>query len=57
MGQAFGDDSFLVLPHPEVAQFYAARAANPDRWLGQMNGLQVEAGRPAPRSLTSAADP
>lgn len=44
--QAFGDDSFLVLPHPEVAQFYAARAADPDRWLGQMNGLQVKLGVP-----------
>lgn len=44
--QAFGDDRFLVLPHPEVAQFYAARAADPDRWLGQMNGLQVKLGVP-----------
>lgn len=39
--QAFGDDRFLVLPHPEVAQFFAARAGDPDRWLAQMNGLQV----------------
>jgi short-subunit dehydrogenase len=44
--QAFGDDRFLVLPHPEVAQFYAARASDPDRWLAQMNGLQVKLGVP-----------
>ncbi|MFE1774710.1 SDR family oxidoreductase [Streptomyces sp. NPDC059008] len=31
---------FLVLPHPEVADYYAARAADPDRWLGGMNHLQ-----------------
>jgi NAD(P)-dependent dehydrogenase (short-subunit alcohol dehydrogenase family) len=31
---------FLILPHPEVAQMYAGRAADPDRWLGGMNKLQ-----------------
>ncbi|MFG2289079.1 SDR family oxidoreductase [Streptomyces sp. NPDC048595] len=31
---------FLVLPHPEVADYYAARATDPDRWLGGMNHLQ-----------------
>jgi NAD(P)-dependent dehydrogenase (short-subunit alcohol dehydrogenase family) len=44
--QAFGDDRFLVLPHPEVAQFYAARASDPDRWLGQMNWMHVKLGVP-----------
>ncbi|WP_455358095.1 SDR family oxidoreductase [Streptomyces sp. SYSU K21746] len=33
-------DRFLILPHPEVAGFYAARATDPDRWLGNMNHLQ-----------------
>ncbi|SFF32378.1 Short-chain dehydrogenase [Actinacidiphila alni] len=33
-------DRFLILPHPEVAGYYAARAAEPDRWLGGMNSLQ-----------------
>lgn len=33
-------DKFMILPHPEVADFYAARAADPDRWLGGMNKLQ-----------------
>jgi NAD(P)-dependent dehydrogenase (short-subunit alcohol dehydrogenase family) len=30
---------FLILPHPEVAAMYAARAADPDRWLRGMNKL------------------
>jgi NAD(P)-dependent dehydrogenase (short-subunit alcohol dehydrogenase family) len=34
------DDRFLVLPHPEVAGYYAARAADPDRWLAGMRRLQ-----------------
>lgn len=34
------DDRFLVLPHPEVGGYYAARAADPDRWLAGMRKLQ-----------------
>ena len=34
------DGGFLILPHPEVAGYYAARAADPDRWQGQMRKLQ-----------------
>jgi NAD(P)-dependent dehydrogenase (short-subunit alcohol dehydrogenase family) len=30
---------FLVLPHPEVAEMYAGRAADPDRWLAGMRRL------------------
>lgn len=37
---AIVDDRFLVLPHPEVAAYYAARAARPEAWLGGMNRLQ-----------------
>jgi NAD(P)-dependent dehydrogenase (short-subunit alcohol dehydrogenase family) len=33
-------DRFLVLPHPEVAGYYQARAADPDRWMTNMNHLQ-----------------
>jgi len=33
------DGRFLILPHPEVAGFYAGRAADPDRWLRGMNKL------------------
>ncbi|MFF7205036.1 SDR family oxidoreductase [Streptomyces sp. NPDC008141] len=42
------NDRFLILPHPEVAEFYQARAATPERWLGGMNHIQrkwEEAGR------------
>ncbi|MEU3408629.1 SDR family NAD(P)-dependent oxidoreductase [Streptomyces sp. NPDC006670] len=31
---------FLILPHPEVADYYAGRASDPERWLGAMNHLQ-----------------
>jgi NAD(P)-dependent dehydrogenase (short-subunit alcohol dehydrogenase family) len=34
------DDTFLVLPHPEVAGYYAARATDTDRWLAGMRRLQ-----------------
>ncbi|MEW1832019.1 SDR family oxidoreductase [Streptomyces sp. NPDC088196] len=34
------EDRFLVLPHPEVAGYYQARAAEPDRWLTTMNHIQ-----------------
>ena len=41
------DERFLILPHPEVAEFYTNRASEPDRWLGGMNKLQrlLEDGR------------
>jgi NAD(P)-dependent dehydrogenase (short-subunit alcohol dehydrogenase family) len=38
--EALGDDRFLVLPHPEVAGYYAARAHDTDAWLAGMNRLQ-----------------
>jgi NAD(P)-dependent dehydrogenase (short-subunit alcohol dehydrogenase family) len=31
---------FLILPHPVVAKYYAARAADPDRWHDGMRKLQ-----------------
>lgn len=34
------DEHFLVFPHPEVAGYYAARAADTDRWLAGMRRLQ-----------------
>jgi NAD(P)-dependent dehydrogenase (short-subunit alcohol dehydrogenase family) len=34
------DGRFLILPHPEVAEMYAGRAAEPDRWRAGMNQLQ-----------------
>ncbi len=32
---------FLILPHPEVAGYYAGRAADPDAWLASMQRNQV----------------
>ncbi|MFD0527710.1 SDR family oxidoreductase [Kitasatospora arboriphila] len=37
---AITEERFLILPHPEVADYYAARATTPDRWIGGMNHLQ-----------------
>ena len=34
------DERFLILPHPEVAGYYTARATDTDAWLGGMNRLQ-----------------
>jgi NAD(P)-dependent dehydrogenase (short-subunit alcohol dehydrogenase family) len=38
--KALEGESFLILPHPEVADYYRLRAADPDRWLGGMNKMQ-----------------
>lgn len=40
VSRAVQEDRFLILPHPEVAEYYAARAQDTDRWLGGMNRLQ-----------------
>ncbi len=37
---SLAEDPFLVLPHPEVADYYLARATDTDRWLGGMRRLQ-----------------
>ncbi|MCY7394757.1 MAG: SDR family oxidoreductase [Nocardioides sp.] len=42
---ALDDDRFLVLPHPEVAGYYTARATDPDRWLAGMRRLQTKVDR------------
>lgn len=34
------DDRFLILPHPEVKDYYALRATDTDRWLAGMRKLQ-----------------
>ncbi|MCZ0990018.1 SDR family oxidoreductase [Streptomyces diastatochromogenes] len=38
--QGIEEDRFLILPHPEVAEYYQARATTPDRWLAGMNRVQ-----------------
>lgn len=30
------EERFLILPHPEVAKYWARKAADPDRWLAAM---------------------
>ncbi|NKZ00109.1 SDR family oxidoreductase [Nocardiopsis alborubida] len=35
------DGRFLILPHPQVADHYAARADDTDRWLSGMRRLQA----------------
>ncbi|MCF3129936.1 SDR family oxidoreductase [Streptomyces olivochromogenes] len=38
--RGMAEDRFLILPHPEVAEYYQARATVPDRWLTSMNHIQ-----------------
>jgi NAD(P)-dependent dehydrogenase (short-subunit alcohol dehydrogenase family) len=35
------DERFLILPHPTVAEYWAKKAARPDRWLSQMEKLST----------------
>ena len=35
-----GDESFLILPHPEVERFFKNKAADYDEWLAGMRRLQ-----------------
>jgi len=34
------DETFLILPHPEVADYAVLRATDPNRWLGGMRRLR-----------------
>jgi short-subunit dehydrogenase len=34
------EDRFLILPHPQVADYYQMRAGQPDKWLRGMNKMQ-----------------
>ena len=40
VAKALEGDSFLILPHAEVADYYKLRAADTDRWLSGMNKMQ-----------------
>jgi NAD(P)-dependent dehydrogenase (short-subunit alcohol dehydrogenase family) len=40
VAKALTGESFLILPHAEVAEFYRLRASDTDRWLGGMNKMQ-----------------
>jgi NAD(P)-dependent dehydrogenase (short-subunit alcohol dehydrogenase family) len=39
---SLAEDRFLVLPHPEVGDYYAARATDTDAWLAGMRKLQAK---------------
>lgn len=40
--RALHGDEFYILPHPEVAKYYATRATQPERWLRGMRRMQAE---------------
>jgi NAD(P)-dependent dehydrogenase (short-subunit alcohol dehydrogenase family) len=50
--KALAEETFLVLPHPEVATYVQRKASDYDRWLKGMRRLQEKftqaVGRPAP---------
>ena len=39
--QAIRDETFLILPHPEVAEYLRRKTSDPDRWLAGMRRLQA----------------
>jgi NAD(P)-dependent dehydrogenase (short-subunit alcohol dehydrogenase family) len=41
--QGVREERFLILPHGEVAEFMAGKAAQPERWLGGMRRLLAQA--------------
>ena len=41
--EAIRSEQFLILPHPEVAEYMRRKATDPDRWLGGMRKLQRRA--------------
>ncbi|AXG77065.1 SDR family NAD(P)-dependent oxidoreductase [Streptomyces paludis] len=54
---AMAEDRFLVLPHPEAAGLYRARADDPERWLDSMNRVQRkwEGGESAERGASGGS--
>jgi NAD(P)-dependent dehydrogenase (short-subunit alcohol dehydrogenase family) len=41
--KVIGEERFLILPHPEVAKFFAQKGSDYDRWLRGMRRLQASA--------------
>lgn len=39
--EGLAEERFLILPHPEVAEYWQRKAADPDRWLRGMRRLQA----------------
>ncbi|HYM12186.1 MAG TPA: SDR family NAD(P)-dependent oxidoreductase [Bryobacterales bacterium] len=42
--QGLAEERFLILPHPEVAEYFRRKAADYDRWLRGMRRLQTKVG-------------
>ena len=40
--QGIGDEKFLILPHPEVADYFMRKASDYDRWLKGMRRLRAK---------------
>jgi hypothetical protein len=38
--EAIGTEQFLILPHPEVLEFYRRKGSDYDRWLSGMRRYQ-----------------
>jgi NAD(P)-dependent dehydrogenase (short-subunit alcohol dehydrogenase family) len=43
--EGLADERFLILPHPEVADYLRRKANDPDRWLRGMRKLQEKVGQ------------
>jgi NAD(P)-dependent dehydrogenase (short-subunit alcohol dehydrogenase family) len=39
--EGLAEESFLILPHPEVAEYFRRKASDYDRWLRGMRRLQA----------------
>ncbi len=42
--EGLADERFLILPHPEVLEYFRRKASDYDRWLGGMRRLQARFG-------------
>jgi hypothetical protein len=40
--KGLADERFLILPHPEVAEYFGRKATDYDRWLRGMRKLRRE---------------
>lgn len=48
--KGIADERFLILPHPEAAEFFRRKASDYDRWLNGMRRLQASLDQPKPQS-------
>lgn len=45
--EALGDERFLVLPHPQVLDFFRRKGSDYDRWIAGMQRYQASVSQPA----------